>query len=428
MDVLQLITRLPVPALHRCRVPYRLDDVTHLGEEVPAREVGLEQAVVERIWDAIGLVYRTGLHPAIQVCIRHRGAVVLHRAVGHASGNEPGASPDDPKVLATTATPFCLFSAAKAVTAMVIHKLDERGQLHLEDRVCDYIPDFARHGKDGITIRHVLCHRAGIPNLPPEAMDLALLEDPARVVEILCDQKPRTRPGRLLAYHAVSGGFVLGEVVRAITGQDIRHVLAKEILEPMGLRWMNYGVDPADVDKVAVNAVTGLPMPPPISVILERALGTSLENAIALSNDRRFITGIIPAANVMTTAYELSAFYQCLLDGGEYEGVRAFEPRTVRHATGEQSYWEVDLTLGAPIRYGLGFMLGGVPGLFGPDAPEAFGHVGLSNITGYADPERDLAVGIVNSGKPVISAHVARVINVLREIGRGIPKVAPRDA
>jgi CubicO group peptidase (beta-lactamase class C family) len=196
----------------------------------------------------------------------------------------------------------------------------------------------------------------------------------------------------------------------------------------MGLRWMNYGVDPADVDKVAVNAVTGLPMPPPISVILERALGTSLENAIALSNDRRFITGIIPAANVMTTAYELSAFYQCLLDGGEYEGVRAFEPRTVRHATGEQSYWEVDLTLGAPIRYGLGFMLGGVPGLFGPDAPEAFGHVGLSNITGYADPERDLAVGIVNSGKPVISAHVARVINVLREIGRGIPKVAPRDA
>lgn len=426
MDVLQWITHLPVPALNRCRVPYRLDDVTDLGEEVRAHEVGLSQAAIERLWDAVGLLYRAGLHPAIQVCIRHRGAVVLHRALGHAAGNEPGASPEDPKVLATTATPFCLFSASKAITAMVIHKLDERGQLHLEDPVCEYIPEFARHGKDRITIRHILAHRAGIPNLPPEAMDLDLLPRPDRVVEIMCEQKPQTRPGRLLAYHAVSGGFVLGEVVRAITGQDIRTVLHKEILEPIGLRWMNYGVKPAEVERVAVNAVTGLPMPPPISTVIERALGTTLANAVALSNDPRFLTGVIPSANIVSTAYELSAFYQCLLNGGELGGVRVFEPRTVGHATSEQSYWELDLTLGVPIRYGLGFMLGGNPGLFGRDASEAFGHIGLSNVTGWADPERDLSVGILTSGKPLLGAHIVRLVNVMLEIGNAVPKLGGR--
>src|SRR5262245_66133739 len=87
---------------------------------------------------------------------------------------------------------------------MVIHKLDEKGMLRLEDRVCEFIPAFGRHGKDRITLRHILAHRAGIPALPPEAIDLELLGHPDRVVEILCDARTRTRPGRMLAYHAVS--------------------------------------------------------------------------------------------------------------------------------------------------------------------------------------------------------------------------------
>ena len=197
---------------------------------------------MERVWDAAEALYRTGVHPALQLCIRYRGQVVLHRVLGHARGNSPRDGADTPKVLATTETPFCLFSASKAITAMVIHKLDEKGVLHLEDRVCDFIPDFARHGKERITLRHVLSHRAGIPNLPPQALDLDLLEHPDRVVKLLCDSRPRSRPGRWLAYHAVSGGFVLGEVVRQVTGQDIRSVLSKEILEPLGLRWLRYGV------------------------------------------------------------------------------------------------------------------------------------------------------------------------------------------
>jgi CubicO group peptidase (beta-lactamase class C family) len=407
-----------------CRVPDDLSEVTAWGEEIPAREVGLSQGAVESVWERVETLYRTGLYPAVQVCIRRRGHPVLHRALGHAAGNAPDDAPDAPKVAADTGTPFTIYSASKAITAMVIHKLDEQGLVHLDDPVCEYIPEFGVHGKEWITLRHVLTHRAGIPNLPPEVMDLELLEKPEEVLRILCEARPVLRPGRRLAYHAITGGFVLGEVVRRVTGHDIREVLRKEVQEPLGFRWTNYGVAPEHVELVAENAVTGSPVPPPIGYLLRRALGVSIHDAVALSNDPRFLTAIIPAANVVTTAEELSAFYQCLLDGGELGGVRVFDPRTVRRAAMEQTYREVDLTLVIPLRYGLGFMLGGwVFGPFGPDAPRAYGHIGFTNIISWADPERELAVAIITSGKPVVTLDVVRLWQVLSELNAAMPKI-----
>jgi CubicO group peptidase (beta-lactamase class C family) len=410
------------PLVARCRVPEDLEPITSRAPEVPAREVGVASGAIDRIWGATERLFRTGVHPALQLCIHHRDAVVLHRAIGYAAGNSPGDPEELPKVLATPATPFCIFSASKAVTAMVVHKLDEKGMLRLEDRVSDYVPGFARHGKHRITLHHILAHRAGIPNLPPEAIDLDLLARPDRVVEILCEARPRTRPGRLLAYHAVSGGFVLGEVVRQVSGQEIGHVLEKEILEPLRLRWLRYGVRREDLAQVAVNAVTGPPAPPPLSRILRNALGTTLDHAVELSNDPRFLLGTIPAANVVTTAEDLAAFFACLLHEGELDGVRVFDPRTVHRATSEQSWWEVDFTLGLPIRYGLGFMLGGNVSLFGTDNPAAFGHLGLSNVIAWADPEREIAVALTNSGKPLIAGHVVALVRLLQEIGRAFPR------
>ncbi len=398
-----------------------------MAPEVPSRDIGLSHGAVHRVWLAIEALYRTGLYPAVQVCIRRHGEIVLHRALGHARGNAPGASPSGEKVPATPATPFLLYSASKAITAMVIHKLDERRLLHIDDRVSDYIPEFAAHGKDWITLRHVLAHRAGIPNLPPDAMNLDLLERPEQVVEILADEKPVSRPGQRLAYHAVTGGFVLGEVVRRATGQDIRTVLRKEILDPLGLRWLSYGVDPEQVHDVAEDAITGLPVPLPIAALLRRALGAPIERVVALANDPRFRTGIIPAANVVSTAEDLCAFYQCLLDLGELDGRRAFEPRTVRRATAEQAYWEFDLTLGLPLRYSHGFMLGGeLMSLFGPDTPHAFGHIGFTNIFGWADPERRLAVALLTSGKPVLNLEILRLLRLILAINEAFPRVDPR--
>jgi len=215
--------------------------------------------------------------------------------------------------------------------------------------------------------------------------------------------------------------------VRRVTGRDIRDVLRKEIAEPLGLCTLGYGIAPERLEEVAENAFTGFPPVPPISLLLERALGADIHRVVELSNDPRFLLGVLPAANVCTPAEELARFYQCLLQEGELDGVRVFDRRTVRRATAEQSIWEIDFTLGVPLRYGLGFMLGGrwlSP--YGPDTPEAFGHVGLSNIFSWADPERQIAVAILTSGKPLLTLDVARIFQLMLEIGRACPKVAHR--
>lgn len=427
MDWLSLLTLPGRPLARLCPVPEDLEAVTSIGSEVPSRDIGLSHGAVHRVWVAIENLYRSGLYPAVQVCIRRESQVVLHRSLGHARGNAPGAPASAEKRLATTATPFLIYSASKAVTAMVIHKLDELRLLHLDDRVCDYIPEFAAHGKKSITIRHVLGHRAGIPNLPPDALDLDLLETPGRVVDLLCAARPVSRAGYRLAYHAVTGGFLLGEIVRRTTGQDIRTVLRKEILDPLGLRWMNYGVPSELVAEVAEDAVTGLPVPPPVSTILQRALGAPIDRVVTLANDPRFRMGIIPAANIVTTAEDLCSFYQCLLEEGELDGRRAFEDRTVRRAISEQAYWELDLTLGVPLRYSNGFMLGGdLISLFGTDTSQAFGHLGFTNIFSWADPERRLAVALLTSGKPVLNLEAIRLLQLIFAINDAFPKVDPR--
>lgn len=423
MDALDLLLLPARPFKAHCRVPRDLGAVTvRAGDERPSRAVGLPQEPIEEIWSAVEALYRTGLFPAVQLCVQRDGERVLHRAIGHARGNGPDDPPHADRVPIRLDTPFVLYSASKAITAMVIHKLDERRMLHLEDRVADWIPEFAGDHRQWITLRHVLSHKAGLPNLPPEAMDPEILDRPERVIEILCQQKPTFRPGRTLAYHAITGGFLLGEVVRRATGSDIREVLRKEIAQPLGCRWLGYGVRARDIDRLARDEVTGLPVLPPVSWLVQRALGTSLAGAVRLAREPSFLTGIVPAANAVANAEELCTFYQCLLDEGRFGDARLFEPRTVRHATVEQSYGELDLTLAVPVRYGLGFVLGGdMVSPFGMDTRHAFGHLGFTNILTWADPDRALSVALLSSGKTFLSLDTIRFVNVIRAIGRAFP-------
>ena len=358
------------PFITSSQVPDEVESVTSIRRdaEVQPRDVGVTAPAVGRVWRAVERLYQTGIHPAMQLCVRRRGQVLIDRTIGHASGNGPDDPPDAKKVLATVDTPFTIFSASKAITAMVMHLLDQRHLLHVEDPVCEYVPEFGVHKKQWITIRHVLSHRAGIPNLAPELMDLANLGDPKRILRVLCDAEPTSRPGRQLAYHAITGGFILGEVVRRVTGKDIHTVLDEEICRPLGFRWMNYGVARRDLKRVALNYFTGPPPLPPLSTILDRALGVSFREIVTLSNDPRFLAHPIPSGNIVATANELSRFYQLLLNGGELDGARIFERRTIRRATAEQSYLEIDFTLGFPFRYSMGFMLGAKRiSLYGPD-------------------------------------------------------------
>lgn len=410
--------------MRRVRIPRGLAAATSRGEEADPREAGMTEEAVERIWRSALDLYRSGVHPAVQVCVRRNGLVVLDRAVGHARGNGPADGPGAKKVRARPETPFVVYSAAKAVTAFVVHMLAGRGVIEIDEPIASYIPGYERNGKEGITVGHVLAHRAGVPNLPREALDLARIDDRDFLTGVLCDAKPFAAPGKTLAYHAVSGGFILGEVVHRATGKTIREVLGAEILEPLSFRFGNYGVEEADTGEVGLSYVTGPRTLPPLSNLLTRALGTPLDRLVETTNDERFLTGIVPAANIVTCANEHSRFYEIFRRGGELDGVRVMEPETVRNALREQSRLEVDLSLGFPTRFSHGLMLGAqLLSLYGRDTDLAFGHLGFTNILGWADPERASASAIITSGKPILYPELGRFYGLAQRITSETPKV-----
>jgi CubicO group peptidase (beta-lactamase class C family) len=406
------IPGLPDP-FRRVPVPKDLEAITARGEEN-----GGDRDVVEKVWAAATDLFRSGVHPAVQLCVRHRGEVVLDRAIGYARGGGPQDDPGAPgKQPATPETPFCVFSASKAITAMAVHILDEQGVLSIEEPVAKYIPEYGTHGKDKITIAHVLAHRAGVASLPPDAYDLEHVEDRERLVRFLTEAKPAHAPGKLLAYHAISGGFILGEVVQRITEKTMREVLAELILDPLQFRWCNYGVAPEDVEAVGPSYVTGPPLLPPFSNIVKHVLGQSIDKVVAASNDARFLTAIIPSGNVVTTANELSRFFEIFRQDGELDGVRVMKRATLERALTEQSHMEIDFSLIFPTRFSYGMMLGAqYVSLFGRDTQEAFGHLGLINIMGWADPAREISAGLITSGKAILYPELPRFYNVMQTI------------
>lgn len=407
----------------RSWIPDDLRGVTRVAhdEEEPAAG-GMTQDDVDAIWGKAERLFRHGLHPVVSLCIRRNGRIVLHRTLGWSHGGGPDSPRGAPRTVATPETLICMFSASKAITAMVVHLLDQDGLLHVDDRVADYIPEFAQKGKGWMTLRHVLTHRAGIPSTGGRG-DLELLTDWDGIVKLLCEAEPISRPGHKLSYHALTGGFVLGEVVRRVTGKDVRAVLQERILDPMGIERLNYGVPEGDVPLVAENHFTGIPVFPPFSGVANFVLGMSFEEAARLSNEPRFLTAIVPSGNIVGTAEEMSRFFQMLLDGGVWNGERIFEQRTVHRATQQTSFRELDLSLLLPLRHGLGFMLGGkVLSPFGPNTQAAFGHLGLMNIHCWADRWRNTSVSLVTSGKPLVSDHLLSLVQLLSTISARTPR------
>jgi len=386
---------------------------TRSPREVEPAAGGLTSEAVERVWGAAQKLYRTRTQPAMVLAIRRRGQLVLERSIGHARAGE----------LVTARTPFCTFSVSKAVTAALLHMLDEQDRLRLDDPVCEYIPEFARHGKDWVTIRHVLTHRAGIPSITGEQGTLDALLDPKGVVDALCDAKPVFLPGRRLAYHAVTGGFILGEIVQRVTGRSIDDMLIEDVARPLGMEFLTYGVKPGLQGLVAENRFTGYDVPFPFSGIMKKALGMPVRQAVEASNDPRWLSAVVPSGNVMATADDLARFFDMLAHGGELDGVRVMQAKTVRRMLVESAYLEPDLTLGFAVRYGQGVMLGAYPfSLFGPDTSQAFGHYGLVTIAAWADPERDTTVALLTSGKAIIANQLPAFIGLLRTISAAIPR------
>ena len=402
-------------------VPDALAPVRSIDAESEGGHGGLSPAAKSAIWAAVEALYRTGAYPAITFCLRRRGELVFNRALGHASGNGPADPSGADKRLATPDTPVCIFSASKAVTALLVHKLAEEGGIDLDQRLSYYLPEFAAEGKRETTVAQVLAHRGGFPmfNLPADERDPERLLDWDDCLRVICAAPPTTRSGERLAYHAITGGFVLGELIRRVADMPLTEYLDTRLRQPLGMDTFTFGLDAAHRERAARNYAAGQPVRFPISTLLEKALSAPFEQVIEVSNSDVFFDAVIPAGNLYCTAEELSRFYQMLLDGGQYQGKRVFEPATIDRAVRPANRLRFDRTLNLPMRYSEGLMLGADPfGLYGPKTGAAYGHLGFMNILGWADPPRQLSAGLLVTGKAVLGGHLLALGKLLTTIAR----------
>jgi CubicO group peptidase (beta-lactamase class C family) len=411
------------------RVPRDLSTVTTISEteERSPELVGMTRDGVAAIWRSIEDIYATGMHPGISLVIRRHGQVVLKRAIGHAKGNGPG-DEDETPVLMTPDTPVCIFSASKAMAAMAVHLLSEQKKLSLLDPVSHYVPEFGQNGKRDITIYQLLCHKAGIPTIPTDGVDVAeLLLDHKEILRLIYRTAP-DKPGRHHAYHALTAGFVIADLVEKVSGRSFRGFFRERIARPLGLESLDFGARGRTLERLARNYSSGFRIDAPVDLYLKRAIGTSLEHAVALSNDPRYYRAVIPAGNGVGTADECSQFFQCLLNGGEIGGVRVFQPLTVRRAIAEVGKPELDRSLMVPLRYSAGMMLGASPfGLYGPDTSRAYGHLGFANNFVWADPERAISVALLTTGKVLVGLHAPYLVALLCSISKHCPKLAEEE-
>lgn len=406
-------------------IPADLDSVTSIDtrKEVEPRSVGMRNKDVDAIWDQVRKLYRTGAHPAITLSVRRRGEVLLSRGIGHARGNGPADGPESEKVLATADTPICLYSTSKGITALLIHMLAEDGLINVMDPVAFYAPEFARKGKENITIHQILSHRGGIPGLPAD-VGIEVLWDEDRTWQLLCDAEPIMTDGSKLAYHAITGGFVLERVVRNVTGDNINAYIDRKIRQPMGMKYFTYGIESRHMDDLALSYATGPRPGPLLKRLVKRALGTDMSTLAKLVNDPRFQAVIIPAGNLVASANETSAFFQMMLDGGRWGRRRICDETTVARTVQEFGNRTLDKTLMIPMRYSAGLMLGDEPfGIWGPHSHHAFGHAGMINKLNWADPERELSVSLLTTGIPLVTHHLVPLVNLIRTIGNCTPRV-----
>lgn len=412
--------------MHRIAVPRDLDAVTQIDRatECDPLEVGLSSRQLNAVWDAVRGLYRTGYYPAIMFSLRRNGRTVFSRAIGHASGNAPGEAESVAKRLASATTPSCIFSASKALTAMLLHRLEEMAELDLQNPVAYYVPEFGHNGKDQITIHQLLTHRGGIPSIDG-VDDPRVILDHQRALRLLCREQPQFPPNSRPAYHAVTSGVIIEEIVRRVAGMDVRSAWRKWFKQPMGLEVLDYGASARLRSQISEQSLTGMQDIQFVDDLVYRLIGTRLGDLDKLIGDAAFYRAVIPSANMVATAEEMTAFFQMLLDGGRYDGRQILHPETIKRATTPFGSFARDAKIGIPMRYSPGFMMGASPfGLFGLKSAHAFGHVGLSNNLVWADPQRQISVALLFNGIPLVANNMAALVRVLWRITTAFPRIA----
>ncbi len=307
-------------------------------------------------------------------------------------------------------TTTLVYSATKGATAILLHALAEAGVVDLDAPVADYWPEFAAGGKAAVPVRMLLTHQSGLP-VPTPGLTREDLFAGSPVAAALAAQEPLWEPGTAHGYHALTFGWLLGELVQRATGRSLGAEFAERIAGPLKLDlWIGL---PADADVDTAPLLNGIPDPAALDAIEDpqvKAMVLQIVSAMmdptslfarVLStngalptpdagtwNDPRALQMEQPAANGVTNARALSRLYAATV--GEVDGVRLLSPATVEAARAEQVFG-ADRVLMSPSRFGSGFMLhhAGMPLL----GESSFGHQGAGGALGFADVEHRVGFG-----------------------------------
>ena len=342
-----------------------------------------------------------GLHHGAQLAVYVDGELAVDFA-GGTTGPDGGETTSDTRHL--------IFSCTKPYAGVGLHQLIEDGKADLDDPVMDHWPAFADTGtqKATITIRQVLSHTAGIPY--GEFDDAAdQWGDWDAVVEAMEGIDPVFEPGEQPAYHTFNYGWVVGELIRRISGQPVDEYVDEHVFDPLDMEQSAIGLAHDEEDDVAT--LSGFEMFDRCRNAGE-GLGIPASESAAAFNEESVRRAVIPAANGIGTAREMARFYACIANGGELGGTRLLEEDTVAEATRTHAETDSDGTLSRPARYALGFWTGGLANdMFGSFSRERmFGHAGLGSIFGWGDPELNVGFAYVTNGIREESwEHAARV-------------------
>ena len=329
-------------------------------------------------------------------------------------------------------TLFTVWSTTKGFVATCIHLLAEEGRLDYDTPVAVYWPEFGCYGKDATTIRDVLAHRSGVPQMPA-AVTPEMMCDWDAMCSAIASHEPLWEPGTKTGYHAWTIGWILGEVIRRVSGRTVAQFAQEELCRPLGITDFYLGIPDSVEERVAPlvqdaqhlagalnpSHFAGLAMPP----------GVTTAEVVNRADMRR---AAIPGGGGVMNARAIARHYALLAGHGELDGVRLLSPARVDQMRTVQTA-DKDMVLEGPIRKGMGYFLGGDPAqggnvAMGPVGGE-FGHPGNGGSLGFADPERTLAFGLtknfmraVPEGEPDTAALVASAIRTyLDEQG-----IAPR--
>jgi CubicO group peptidase (beta-lactamase class C family) len=334
--------------------------------------------------------FQRGDELGASVCVTLEGESVVDLYGGYA--DEARTLPWRPDSLVN------VFSTTKGMTTLCALRLVEEGRLDIDAPVARYWPEFAAAGKADLPVRYLLSHRSGLAAirkpLPPGS-----LYNWTVMTDALAEQAPWWTPGENHGYHALTFGFLVGEVVRRISGKSLGTYFREEFADPLGVDF-HIGLPEAHEPRVSplvqgpVHGEEGTDLFSQIMADPESLFAKAFTNPPMLptdANTREWRAAEIPAANGHGTASALARIYAALALGGEIDGVHVLSSEIIERARQEQSLGK-DLILPVVSRFGLGFQIPPAEEPLGPNF-KVFGHAGAGGSYGQADPENRMSFG-----------------------------------